>query len=187
MEEKRIYEFYDYLLRIIGAESRNMLYENVYESAKIEFANKFFPDDDERHYQFLSFFELHFDRLEKEHGFITVKYKNEKPKEVGLTKIGEYVCTLGSYQKYKNEQEALQKRIEEEDRQKREEETNERKWNIRNNISQTILCIITILPIIGGWILGETDNNFFTLIIFIAGCLLGYGVGNRKRKHCQNK
>lgn len=187
MEEKRIYEFYDYLLRKIGAESRNMLYDYIYESAEIEFANKFFPDDDERHYQFLSFFELHFERLEKEHGFIAVKYKNEEPKEVGLTKSGEHVCTLGGYQQYKNEQEALQKRIEEENRQNREEEANERKWNNRNNIVQIILNSITILSIIGGWILGKTDNSIFTLLFFIAGCSLGYGVGIRKRKRCYNE
>lgn len=187
MDEEYIYEFYDFLLRVFRADSRNWQYDYVYEVAENKFADKFFPDDDERHYQFLSFFEFHFDRLEKEQGFIAIKYKNEKPKEVGLTKIGEYVCTLGGYQKYKKEQETLQKRVEEENQQKREEETNERKWNIRNNIFQTILCIITILSIIGGWILGKTGNNLYTLIIFIAGCLLGFGVGNRNRKRWHNK
>ena len=184
MGKEKIYKFYDYLLRIIGAESRNMLYDYVYEVIEKEFANSFFPDDDERHYQFQSFFELQIKHLEKE-GLIVVKFKNEKPKELGLSEIGEHVCTLGGYLQYKNKQEAEQKRIEEEKRQKREEEANERKWNIRSSITHTTLGIITLLSIIGGWVFEKTNNNLFMLLFFIAGCLLGYGVRNCKKRYCE--
>lgn len=186
MDKEKIYEFYDYLLRVIRAESRSWLYDYVYEVAEKEFAERFFPNDDERHYQFLSFFELHIDRMEKE-GLIVVKRKNEKPIELGASEVGEYVCSLGGYLQYKNEQESAQKRAEEEKRQRMQEESNERKWNIRNSIAQIVLIIITVLPIIGGWILGKTDNALFTLTIFIAGCLLGYGVSNLTKKYCHPK
>lgn len=182
MDEKRIYEFYDYLLRVIGAESRNWEYDYVYEVVEKEFADRTFPDDDERHYQFQSFFDLHVGRLEKE-GLIVVKYKNEKPLELGLSDVGEHACYLGGYLQYKNEQESAQKRAEEENRQRMYEESNERKWNIRNNIVQTILGILSILSIIGGWLLEKTNHCLFTITIFIAGCLLGYGARNRIKKH----
>ena len=181
MDKEKIFEFYDNLFRIIGDESRNMLYDYVYEVAEKEFASRFFSGDDERHYEFQSFFEHHIERLEKE-GLIVVKYKNEKPIELGLSEAGEQVCSLG-YLQYKNEQEANQKRIEKENRQRTQEETNERKWNIRHNIVQIILNSITLMSIIGGWILGKTDTPLFILIIFIAGCSLGYGVRNSKKRY----
>lgn len=185
MDKENIYEFYDYLLRVIRAESRSWLYDYVYEVTEKEFAERFFPNDDERHYQFLSFFELHIDRLEKE-GIFVVKRRNEKPIEISLSEVGENVCSLDGYLQYKNEQEAAQKRAEEEKRQRMQEESNERKWNIRNNIVQIIVNSITLLSIIGGWLFGKTDNILFTLGLFIAGCLLGYGVGYRTKKFCHN-
>ena len=127
MDKDTIYEFYDYLLRIIGAESRDMLYDYIYDNAQTKYADRFFPDDDERHYKFLSFFTLHISRLEKEHGLIVVKYKNEKPKEIGLSDFGVYVCTHGGYGQYIMEREDTQKRIEGEERQNKEDESKERK------------------------------------------------------------
>lgn len=175
--------FYDYLLRIIGAESRDKLYDYIYDNAQTEFADMLFPDDDERHYKFQSFFEHHIGKLEKEQGLIVVKYKNEKPKEIGLTELGVSVCSHGSYAHYISEREATQKRIEEEERIKKEVEANEHKWNIRNNIVQFILGIITIMSIISEWVFSKTCNIHFTISAFIAGCLLGYGVKNRINKH----
>lgn len=58
-----------------------MLYDYVYKVAETEFADRLFPEDDERHYQFQSFFELHINRLEKEN-LIVVKQKDEKPIEL---------------------------------------------------------------------------------------------------------
>lgn len=178
MDEKRIYEFYDYLLRVIGVQSRNLEYDYVYEVVEKEFADRFFPDDDERHYQFLSLFELHIGRLEKE-SLIVVKRKNEKPIELGLSEVGEHVCSLGGYLQYKREQESVHKRAEEEKRQRMQEESNERKWNNLNNKTQIILGIITSLSIVGGWLYSKDNNTLFTILVFISGCLLGYGVCNR--------
>lgn len=183
MDKNTIYEFYDYLLRIIGAESRNMLYDYIYENAQTEFAEMLFPNDNERHDKFLSFFELHIDSLEKELGLIVVKYKNEKPKEIGLSELGVHVCTHGGYGHFISEKEAAQKRIEEEELNKNEEESNERKWNIRNNIVQSILGIITIMSIIGACMFSRSHNVYITILAFIAGCLLGYGVNNQIKGH----
>jgi len=185
MDKEKIYEFYDYLLRKIGAESRDMLYDYIYDSSQIEFAEKFFPDDDERHYQFQFFFESHIERLDKE-GLIVIKYKNAKPREVGLSELGERICTHGGYLQYQNDKELAQKR-KEENRQRIEDESNERKWNICNNIVQTILGIITSLSIIGGWVFEKSDNTLFSILLFISGCLLGYGVNNRIKKHYYTK
>ncbi|MBO5614113.1 MAG: hypothetical protein J5905_06365 [Prevotella sp.] len=181
MEERKIYDFYDYLLRLIGTESRSWLNDYVYADVENGFAGKFFPDDDERHCQFQSFYELHIDRLEKE-GLIVVKRKKEKPIELGLSEIGEYVCSLG-YKLYKNEQEVAQKRTKEDNWQRMQDEANERKWNILNNKIQVMLGIITCLSIIGEWVFSESNNTLFTMPIFIAGCLLGYGLNNRINKH----
>lgn len=180
MDEEKIYEFYDSLLRVIRAESRSWLYDYVYDVAEKEFADRFFPDDDERHYQFLALFELHIDRLEKE-GLIVVKRKNEKPIELGLSEVGEHVCSLGGYQQYKYEQVSAQKRAEVEKRQRMQEESNERKWNILNNKTQVILGVITSLSIVGGWLYAKDNNTLFTILVFISGCLLGFGVSNRKK------
>ena len=186
MDEKGIYEFYDYLLRVIGAESRNWEYDYVYEVVEKEFADRFFPDDDERHYQFLALFELHIDRLEKE-SLIVVKRKNGKPIELGLSEVGEHVFSLGGYQQYKYEQESAHKRAEEEKQQRMQEEYNERKWNILNNKTQVILGIITSLSIVGGWLYAKDNNTLFTILVFISGCLLGYGVSNRIKSSTTNR
>lgn len=186
MDKEKVYEFYDYLLCVIRAESRSWLYDYVYEVAEKEFADRFFPDDDERHYQFLSFFELHIDRLEQE-GLIVVKRKNEKPIELGASEVGEYVCSLGGYLQYKNEQESAHKRAEEEKRQRMQEEYDERKWNNLNNKTQVMLGIITSLSIVGGWLYAKDNNTLLTILVFIAGCLLGYGVSNLTKKYCHPK
>lgn len=186
MDEKRIYEFYDYLLRVIGVQSRNLEYDYVYEVVEKEFADRFFPDDDERHYQFLSLFELHIGRLEKE-SLIVVKRKNEKPIELGLSEVGEHVCSLGGYMQYKLEQESAHKRAEEEKRQRMQEESNERKWNNLNNETQVILGIITSLSIVGGWLYAKDNNPLFTILVFISGFLLGYGVSNRIKSSTTNR
>lgn len=182
MDKDTIYDFYDYLLRSIGAESRDMLYDYIYEKAQSKYAERLFPDDDERHYKFMSFFEQHIGRMEKEHGLINVKYKNEKPLEIGLSELGENVCTRGGYGHYISEKETEKKRIEEEKRQRIEDEFNERKWSIRNNIVQFILGIITIISIVGEVVLSKSDSVYFTVSAFIAGCLLGYGINNPKKR-----
>ena len=181
MDKKNIYEFYDCLLRIIRAESRKWEYDYVYGVVENVFANRFFPNDDERHYQFQTFFELHIERLYKE-GLIVFKRKNEKPIELGLSEIGEHVCSLGGYMQYKNEQEYAQKQAEEENRKRMQEESNERKWNILNNKIQVLLGAITSLSIIGGWFFAKNNNTIITIPIFISGCLLGYVVNNRINK-----
>lgn len=114
-------------------------------------------------------------------------YRPERGRTIGLKPIGNEVLAHGGCSQYQRFQKEKQEQKENQERQKEVEEAKERKWNIRNNIIQLSLGVITIISMIAGFILSGLERGIFPMLTFIAGILLGYGLNNRRKNRHRYK